>query len=84
MSDLVPITSVTPEHPKNWFTDLFVYVITLLPEINVPVTPNPIVESTAMTEDPIETELITLVFGWIVKLPSIKSFSSYPTNNPIL
>ena len=50
----------------------------------VPVVPNPTVLSTVITDDPIDTGLIFKVFGWISKVPSIKSLSSKPTNSPIL
>ena len=56
----------------------------LLPDITVPVVPNPTVESTVITDDPIETVSVTLVFGEIVKLPWIRLLSSNPENNCIL
>ena len=84
ISSVVLITCVTPEHPKNWFTFLLVYVIVLLPLVKVPIVVNPTVESTVITEDPIETVSVTLVFGDIVKLPWIRLLSSNPANNWIL
>ena len=50
----------------------------------VPVTPNPIVESTVITLAPIETFSIDFVFGTTIKSPATSELSSYPTNNPIL
>ena len=40
--------------------------------------------STVITEDPIDTGFIFDVFGCISNVPSIKSLSSKPTNNPNL
>ena len=73
-----------PLHPKNWFTDFDVYVIVLSPLMIVPESGKPIVESTVITEDPMDTALITLVSAWILKDPSIKSLSSNPINKPSL
>ena len=56
----------------------------LMPETIVPVEPNPTVESTVITEEPAETLLIDLVLGETLNVPSIKSTSLNPTNNPIL
>ena len=84
MGDFIPIILSIPSHPKNWFTVFEEYVIILSPDIKVPVVPNPTVLSTVITDDPIETGLIFDAFGWISNVPSIKSFSSNPTNNPIL
>ena len=55
-----------------------------MPEITTPVAPKPTVESTVRTLDPAETLVIDLVIPGIVKVPSIKSFSLNPTNNPNL
>ena len=55
-----------------------------LPDTNVPVAPNPMVESTVIIESDTETGLITLVFGWTSNVPSINALSLYPTNSPIL
>ena len=63
---------------------LFVYATVLTPQTNDPDVLNPIVESTVITEDPEETFPITFVFPGIVKVPSIKSFSSNPTKRPNL
>ena len=52
--------------------------------MRVPVVPNPTVLSTVITDEPTETGLIFAVFGWISNVPSIKSLSSKPTNNPSL
>ena len=78
------ICEVIPSHPKNWLTDFEVYVIVLLPEIKVPDCSNPIVESTEITELPEGTSSRTFVFPGILKVPSIKSLSLYPTNNSSL
>ena len=56
----------------------------LIPDTRVPVWPNPTVESTVITEDPIATSPIAFVLLVILKVPSIKSTSLNPTNNPIL
>ena len=56
----------------------------LVRETNVPVAPNPIVESTVIIESLISTGLITLVFGCTSNVPSINALSLYPTNSPIL
>ena len=56
----------------------------LIPDTRVPVWPNPTVESTVITEDPIDTSPIAFVLPVILKVPSIKSISLNPTNNPIL
>ena len=53
-------------------------------ESNVPVVPNPTVLSTVIIDDPMDTGLIFVVFGWISNVPSIKSLSPYPTNSPNL
>ena len=47
----------------------------LIPDIKVPVCPKPTVESTVITEEPIETSPITLVLALILNVPSIKSIS---------
>ena len=75
ISSAVPIPTVTPSHPKNWLTVLSVYVITLEPDIKVPVAPNPMVESTVIIESLIAVGLITLVFGVTVNVPSIRALS---------
>lgn len=59
-------------------------MIVLFPEIIVPESGNPTVESTVITEDPARTFPITLELAVIVKLPSIKSSSLYPIKSPIL
>ena len=56
----------------------------LIPDTNVPVAPNPTVESTVITEEPTETFPITFVLGVTPNVPSIKSTSLNPTNKPIL
>ena len=56
----------------------------LVPERTVPVTPKPIVESTEITDDPIETFSNDLVWPGIVNVPSIRSLSLYPTNKESL
>ena len=56
----------------------------LIPDTRVPVWPNPTVESTVITEDPIDTSPIAFVLPVILKVPSIRSISLNPTNNPIL
>ena len=78
------IAEVTFVHPKNWLTLLSVYEIILFPETKVPVFPNPIVESTVIIDDPIETESITFVFGVILNSPSVRLLSSYPMNSESL
>ena len=55
-----------------------------MPDMTTPVVPKPTVESTVITLDPAETLVIDLVIPGIVKVPSIKSFSLNPTNNPNL
>ena len=45
----------------------------------VPVVPKPTVESTVMTEAPIETSVITFVFPVTSNLPVMNSSSSNPT-----
>ena len=59
-------------------------MLVLIPDIKVPVCPKPTVESTVITEDPIETSPITLVLPVILNVPSIKSISLKPTNKPNL
>ena len=54
------------------------------PDIKVPVTPNPIVESTEITLEPADTASRDLVLGTITKSPLTSEVSSYPTNKPIL
>ena len=56
----------------------------LIPDTNVPVAPNPTVESTVITEEPAETFPITFVLGVTPNVPSIKSTSLNPTNKPSL
>ena len=46
------------------------------PDIKVPVTPNPIVESTEIILEPIDTDSIDFVFGTITKSPSTSEVSS--------
>ena len=55
-----------------------------VPETRVPVCPNPIVESTEIIEEPIDTVSSAFEFPGTSKTPSIKSLSLYPTNNPSL
>ena len=50
-----------------------------IPEMIVPVVPKPTVESTVITEAPIETSVITFVFPVTSKFPVINSSSSNPT-----
>ena len=56
----------------------------MIPDTTIPVDPNPTVESTVITEEPIETLSIHFVLGETLKVPSIKSTSLNPTNSPIL
>ena len=56
----------------------------LTPQITVPVAPNPIVESTVITEDPTDTGFITFVLPVMLNVPSIRSTSLNPTNKPNL
>ena len=50
----------------------------------IPVSLNPIVESTEIIEDPMETFSKHFVFWVIVKFPSIADLSSYPMKSEIL
>ena len=85
MSSAVPIPTLTPLHPKNWFIDFDVYSIDeFAPLITVPVVPNPTVESTFIIDAPAPTWSRTLVLPGTVNTPSIKSRSLNPTNNAIL
>jgi len=52
----------------------------LEPLIIVPLSGNPTVESTVITDAPTETLLIDLVDGVTTKFPWIVGTSSYPTN----
>ena len=54
------------------------------PLINVPVAPNPTVESTLITDAFVDTSDKTFVLPGTVNIPSIKSRSLNPTNNDIL
>ena len=56
----------------------------MFPDISVPCSGNPIVESTEITEDPIETFSKHFVLGVIAKLPSTDEESLYPTKSEIL
>ena len=56
----------------------------LIPDTTVPVDPNPTVESTVITEEPMDIFSMDLVLGETLNVPSIKSTSLKPTNNPIL
>ena len=56
----------------------------LMPDAIVPISANPIVESTEITEDPTETFSRHFVFGVIVKLPSTAEISLYPTKSESL
>ena len=84
ISDAVDISDVIPVHPKNWLIDLLVYEIVLFSETKVPVLLNPIVESTVIIDDPVDTDSIDFVIGVGMKLPKIVAFSSFPINRPIL
>ena len=53
-------------------------------QINDPLVSNPTVESTVITDDPIEILSDTLVFGVIANFPKTKLLSSYPENSSIL
>ena len=59
MASVWPASTFTekliPEHPKNWLILFEVYVILFCPEINVPLSGKPIVESTLITVSPIKT-----------------------------
>ena len=52
--------------------------------MRVPVCPNPIVESTEIIDEPIDTSSSDFVLPGIVKTPWIKSRSLNPTNSDIL
>ena len=56
----------------------------MIPDIIVPCSGNPIVESTEITSDPIETSFKHFVFGVIVKFPRMAEVSLYPTKSEIL
>ena len=60
------------------------YVIVLLPDIIVPFSGNPIVESTEITDEPTGTFFKLFVFGVIVKFPRTAEVSLYPTKSEIL
>ena len=49
-----------------------------MPDKTLPLEGNPIVESTVMTEDPIDTFSIDLLLGVILKLPSTNDEPLYP------
>ena len=55
-----------------------------IPDIAIPVDPNPTVESTVITEDPADTFPITFVLPGIVNVPWIPVRSLNPTNKLIL
>ena len=77
---LIPLSWI-PEQFRNWLTVLLVYVMFVeRPEIIVPVVPNPTVESTVITLDPLLTLSITFVLPVTSKVPVINSSSSKPTN----
>ena len=61
---------------RNWFTVLSVYVITLVPELRVPLLVNPTVESTLIIEESIGTVSNDLELGIGVKSPLISLISS--------
>jgi len=61
ISAFVGIATSTPVHPRNWFTVFEVYDTVLTPEITFPVSANPTVESTVITDAPTDTGLITFV-----------------------
>ena len=52
----------------------------LIPDTTVPVDPNPTVESTVITEEPMDIFSMDLVLGETLNVPSIKSTSLKPTN----
>ena len=81
---VLDIPDVIPVHPKNWLIDLLVYEIVLFSETKVPVLLNPIVESTVIIDDAMDTASIDFVIGVGMKLPKIVAFSSFPINRPIL
>ena len=83
-SSVVDIAVDIPVQFKNWFTVLSVYVIVFIPDIAIPVDPNPTVESTVITEDPTDTFPITFVLPGIVNVPWIPVLSLNPTNKLIL
>jgi hypothetical protein len=56
----------------------------LFPDIIVPCSGNPIVESTEITDAPTETFFRLFVFGVIVKFPRTAEDSLYPTKSEIL
>ena len=60
------------------------YVIVLSPHKIVPLSGNPIVESTLNVLEPIGKFPITLDDAVILKVPFIKLLSSYPSNKEIL
>ena len=66
---------------KNWLTVLLPYENVVTPETTVPVAPNPTVESTLTTDDPLDTFSIDFVLGIIVKLLEISDRSSNPTKS---
>ena len=78
------IVDVIPAQSKNWLTVFDPYVIVFTPAIIVPAVPNPIVESTFITDAPIETVSNDFVLGTTTKSSLTLDVSSYPTNNPIL
>ena len=78
------IEDVIPVQSKNWLTVFDPYVIVFTPAITIPVVPNPIVESTFITDAPTATVSSDFVFGTTTKSFFTLDDSSYPTNNPIL
>ena len=54
------------------------------PDIKVPLSANPIVESTEIILEPAGVASKHFVFGTIIKSPATSEVSSYPTNKPIL
>lgn len=59
-----------PEQPKNWLIDLFVYfMLVFSPETRTPDSSKPIVESTEIIEDPIDTASVHFELGVTLKVP---------------
>ena len=83
-SSVVVMVDVIPVQFKNWFIVLSPYEIVFIPDITVPVVPNPTVESTVITDDPADTLSIALDFPGMVKTPLMPLLSLYPTNKLIL
>ena len=58
-------------------------MIVLLPETIVPLSENPIVESTVITFEPAADSSTDLLFGVILNTPLMSEISSYPINRSI-